>query len=86
MAGILSLVTVVLMLVAFGVILFYGIILIVRAFKIHVLWGLAYLFVPFASIVFLFKHWDVAKQPFIRSMMGFGVVMIVLVIKSLVSA
>ncbi len=47
-----------------------GIWWLVAAFKVHVGWGIAFL-VPcvnfFAWIVFLFKHWDEAKKPFLVS-------------------
>jgi hypothetical protein len=44
--------------------------LIVAAFRESVAWGLCALFVPFAVLVFLFRHWDVAKQPFLCSLLG----------------
>jgi hypothetical protein len=44
--------------------------LLVVAFKQSILWGLACLFVPFASIVFIILHWDSAKRPFLFSIVG----------------
>jgi len=44
--------------------------LICVAFQESVAWGLGVLFVPFANIVFLFRHWDVAKKPFLISLLG----------------
>jgi hypothetical protein len=40
------------------------------AFRVSALWGLACLFVPFASLVFLVTHWKEAKNPFLLSMAG----------------
>lgn len=39
--------------------------LLVVAFKQSILWGLLSLFIPFAVLVFIFKYWDKAKQPFL---------------------
>jgi hypothetical protein len=36
----------------------------VNAFRASVLWGLAFIFVPFASVVFLFRQWELARRPF----------------------
>ncbi len=49
----------------------FGILLMIEAFKVSVLWGLAYLFIPFASLVFIVKYWDLAKRPFLMSLIGF---------------
>lgn len=50
--------------------LFYGIKLIILAFNTSILWGLCYLFVPFASLAFVALHWDDAKSPFLRSLLA----------------
>jgi hypothetical protein len=53
--------------------------LVVVAFKNHVGWGLAVLFIPFAAIVFAIMNWDEAKKPFLgylASTVGFFVVFI----------
>ena len=44
--------------------------LIFVAFQESVAWGLGVLFVPFANVLFLFRHWDVAKRPFLFSLLG----------------
>jgi hypothetical protein len=44
--------------------------LIYVAFRESIAWGLSVLFVPFALVVFLFKHWDVAKLPFLFCLLG----------------
>ncbi len=33
-------------------------------------WGLACLFLPFASLIFTIRHWDEAKAPFLWSVFG----------------
>ena len=48
--------------------LFYGIILLVKAFQTSVWWGLGYIFVPFVSLIFVIAHWQVAKKPFLMSL------------------
>lgn len=47
-----------------------GIMLLVAAFRVSVWWGVAYLLVPFASLVFLFKHWEEARQGFWINLLG----------------
>jgi hypothetical protein len=42
--------------------------ILILAFKTSVGWGLASLFIPFAVLVFVIKHWDQAKTPFLRSL------------------
>lgn len=50
--------------------IFYSFVLLIRAFQTSIWWGLGYLFVPFVSLVFLIIHWDVAKKPFLMSLLG----------------
>ncbi len=50
--------------------LYYGIILIIRAFQVSVWWGLGYLFVPFVSLIFIVVHWQTAKEPFLKSLLA----------------
>ena len=59
-------------LIAIGLIiaLAYGIILLIKAFQTHILWGLGSLFVPFVSLVFVIMHWDVAKKPFLMGLLS----------------
>lgn len=40
----------------------------VVTFNVSIFWGLACLFIPFASLVFLFVHWQDAKKPFLFSL------------------
>jgi hypothetical protein len=46
-----------------------------ETFNESLLWGLACLFIPFASLVFLVAHWDRAAKPFLFSLAGVGVMM-----------
>ncbi len=48
----------------------YGIILLVKAFQTSVWWGLGYIFVPFVSLIFVITHWQVAKKPFLMSLIS----------------
>ncbi len=41
-----------------------GIWLLVVAFQQDVVWGLACLFIPFVSLIFLVKYWEKASRPF----------------------
>ncbi len=50
---------------------FFGsIIFLIRSFSVSIGWGLACMFVPFASLVFLVKYWDEAMEPFLLSLVG----------------
>jgi hypothetical protein len=60
----------ILLIVGYVAMLVGGIWLLVAAFKTSVGWGLASLFIPFAALVFVFKHWDVAKKPFLIQIGG----------------
>ena len=59
-------------LIAIGLIiaLVYGIILLIKAFQTHILWGLGSLFVPFVSLIFVIMHWDIAKKPFLMGLIS----------------
>ena len=59
-----------LMLVGCIIALVYGIILLVKAFQTSIWWGLAYLLIPFAALVFVIVHWEVAKKPFLMSLLS----------------
>ena len=57
-----------------------GIVLLVRAFKKSKSWGLAALFIPFAALVFVFKHWDESWRPFLTSLLGAAIIMVEILI------
>ena len=52
-----------------------GVWMMVNAFKTSLLWGLAYLFLPFASLVWMVMHWAEAKKPFMVSLAGCAVML-----------
>ncbi len=64
----------VLLIVGYVAMLIGGIWLLVTAFKESVLWGVLSLLVPFAALVFVVKHWDVSKKPFLIQIGGVALV------------
>jgi F0F1-type ATP synthase assembly protein I len=53
--------------------LVFGIQILITAFKTSVGWGLASLLLPFAVFVFIAKHWQATKTPFLRSLIAFAI-------------
>ncbi len=50
---------------------FFGsIIFLIRSFSVSIGWGLACLFIPFASLVFIVRYWDEAKEAFLLGLVG----------------
>jgi hypothetical protein len=47
-----------------------GIMFLVAAFRVSPLWGLAVLFLPFASLIFLIKYWSEAKKAFLGQILA----------------
>ncbi|GAB4150522.1 MAG: hypothetical protein Fur0046_29540 [Cyanobacteria bacterium J069] len=58
----------------------------VLAFSDHVLWGLAYLLVPFASLAFFIMRWGrkSVQQAFWLWLSGFGMVLLSLLLSALI--
>ncbi|MHB0968354.1 MAG: hypothetical protein ACYC7A_04260 [Thermoanaerobaculia bacterium] len=50
-----------------------GFMVLFAAFRESALWGLACIFIPFASLVFLIKFWDAGKRGFFVSLAGLAV-------------
>ncbi|WDE96611.1 hypothetical protein PQO03_01340 [Lentisphaera profundi] len=50
--------------------LVFGIILLMKAFKESLLWGLGYIFVPFVSLFFVIMHWEEAKSSFLKGLIA----------------
>ena len=50
-----------------------GVMLLIEAFKASLVWGLCYVFVPFAALVFVAMNWQVAKKPFLTNLAGFAI-------------
>jgi hypothetical protein len=67
-----------------GVVIFVigGLFFLVAAFRESILWGLACLFIPIASIFFLIMHWPVAKKPFFIQLAGCAVTLVGAIIGS----
>lgn len=58
------------MFVGFGITFVGGMWLLVLAFQENILWGLAYMIIPFVSLVFLVMFWEDTKKPFLISLGG----------------
>ncbi len=71
---------VILIIVGTLIALVYGIILLVKAFQVSIWWGLAYLLIPFAALVFIVVHWEVAKKPFLMSLLSFPFIIVGLIL------
>lgn len=56
--------------IGFIILWFYGIQLIIIAFRESIAWGLMYLFVPFANLYYVISRWDKCKSPFLKSLLA----------------
>jgi hypothetical protein len=56
--------------------LVFGIQILITAFKTSTGWGLISLLVPLGVFVFIAKHWEATKTPFLRSVMAFVVALV----------
>lgn len=81
-----SLVVLALLLIGFLLSLIGGIWGLVLAFSDHVLWGLAYLLVPFASLAFFIMRWGrkSVRQAFWLWLSGLGAVLLGLLLSALI--
>lgn len=70
----LSLVATILVLVGLLLALLGAITFLVATFRESVLWGLACLFLPLASLAFLILHWQKAKDPFFLQLWGIALI------------
>ena len=48
--------------------IYYHILLIIRAYRVHIAWAVAVIVVPLGNLLFAVTHWQVAKKPFLLSM------------------
>jgi F0F1-type ATP synthase assembly protein I len=48
----------------------FGVQLLITAFQESILWGLGYIFIPLVSLIFIIVHWQEAKKPFLRGLIG----------------
>jgi hypothetical protein len=66
----LSIIATVLVLIGLALVLFGTLTFLVATFRESVLWGIACLVLPFASLAFLIIHWTKAKDPFFLQLYG----------------
>lgn len=64
-----------LIIVGFAVNAVAGIVILVKAFRVSVGWGLAVMFIPFASLYFVIKNWEATKAPFLAGLGGGALMM-----------
>lgn len=69
-----------LLLVALGLMVVGGIMILVEAFRTSVGWGLACLFIPFVSLFFIVTHWQQCKKPFFLNLAGAGLVFVAVIV------
>ena len=46
----------------------------IAAFRVSALWFLLCLFISPVALVFVILHWDVARNPFLLQLVGFGLI------------
>ena len=66
----------ILAIVGYLLMLVFGIIILVKAFKVSVGWGLISLLVPFGIFVFIAKNWADCKSAFMKWLAGFVLMII----------
>lgn len=54
-----------------------GIYLLVRMFQTSIWWGVGGIFLPIISLIYIFMHWDRAKEPFLIQLIASGCYLIV---------
>ncbi len=59
-----------------------GIWLLIEAFRVSILWGLASIFIPLVPIIFVILHWDRARKPFLWSLLGTVLIVVPSVIQA----
>ncbi len=62
------------------IILASGLNLIGHTFRTSTLWGIAALVIPGVICVYTVLHWEVAKRPFLLSLLGIGIVILAVVV------
>jgi hypothetical protein len=70
----LSIIATILVLVGLVLVLLGGLTFLVATFRESVLWGIACLVLPLASLAFLILHWQKAKDPFFLQLYGIAFV------------
>lgn len=70
-----QIVSLIIFLIAALIILYGTVWGIIQAFQQSILWGIAYIFLPGASLVFLITAWGEAKKPFFLTILGAGIML-----------
>ena len=60
----------ILVIIAMIIVFIYSIKLIIIAFQESILWGLLYLFLPFANLYFIVTRWGQFKNPFLKTLLA----------------
>lgn len=50
--------------------------ILIQAFRTSIAWGLGSLIIPFVLLVYIAKNWQATKQPFLRLLAGFVLMLI----------
>lgn len=54
--------------------LYAAVLLLVRAFKTSLVWGLVSFFVPFGNLVFIVANWSEGRRPFVAHLVALGLI------------
>ena len=58
-----------------------GVLFLVQAFRVSVPWGLGCVLLSFpVALIFLVKHWQRAKRPFLIQLVGLGIALVVMLV------
>jgi len=60
----------------FGLAIIGSIGFLIAAFKESILWGLGCFFISPVSLIFLFVHWQEAKNPFFLQLAGLAIILV----------
>ena len=66
----------ILIVIAVIISVFYGIKLIIIAFRESIIWGLLYLFLPFANLYFIITRWAECKDAFLKTLIAIPLIII----------
>lgn len=72
--------------IALLICLIYGIKLIIIAFQESAVWGLMYLFLPFANLYFIITRWEKTKSPFLKTLIAVPLFIISMMLMPIQSA
>jgi hypothetical protein len=70
----------ILMLIAIGISLIFGVMVLIKAFQKSIWWGLGSIFVPFVYIIFLVNYWEDAKDPFLKSLISIPIFIVAILL------